>query len=179
MRGLASLVLVSGSDTSTISVAITQTDDAEIECWLGSLGMPTNTSGLSVHRLSDDGRSRPLLKGYRYFAMPTSSWYQLTIENKFNQSITVQFQQQKVIIYIVNPAADPQVLVTSVGSIKQGQDYLIMKPPKGEQPQRIRSTLQGNGTQWVWMSADSKQDSQHTSITLQSLNASTMPPNAP
>jgi len=37
------------------------------------------------------------------------------------------------------------------------------------QIQSITNNLQGDGTQWVWMDADSPQDSQSATISLQSL----------
>lgn len=171
-EGPASLVLASGSDTSTISVAITQTGNANIECWLGSVEMPTNTSSLSDRQLAPDGVPRRLAKDSRYYTVPQSTWYQFTITSKFNQSTVVQFRQRQVIIYLVNPTSNTQVPITALGSITQVQDYVIQTPPSGSQPQRVSFKLQGDGTSWVWMSADSEQNAQSTFITLQSLDAS-------
>jgi len=53
--GLASLGFVSGTDTQTVSVSLpSNAGSSQVEIWLGSVGMPTNTSGLT--NLSATGR---------------------------------------------------------------------------------------------------------------------------
>ncbi|MCE9687852.1 hypothetical protein LZP73_16855 [Shewanella sp. AS16] len=173
-QGPASLVLVSGRDTTTISAAITQTSSGSIECCIGSVDMPTNTEGLRNRRLPGNGKPSPLLKHSRDYAVPECSWYQLTLENKYNQSLVIQFQQHSAVIYIVNPAVDAQAFVTSLitalGSVKRDQDYRVEQPSQGELPQYLSIQFQGDGAQRVWMSFSSEQDSRDTFITLQALN---------
>ncbi|HBL14628.1 MAG TPA: hypothetical protein DD379_25210 [Cyanobacteria bacterium UBA11162] len=166
-EGLASLVLVSGNDTNTVSVSITNTDAASIDCWLGSVEMPTNIQGLINQQLPANGQPQEFTKYRRYYAVPPSSWHQLTIQSNIKQFISVQFQQSKATVYIVNPTSNVEQRIIPVGSVKKDTDYFIKMAENP--PQLISVNLQGNGTQWVWMNADSQQDSQEATIKLQSL----------
>ncbi len=167
-EGLASLVLVSGNDTQTVSISITNTDSASIDCWLGSVEMPTNTQQLNNQKLEPNGQPQPFNKYCRYYAVPPTSWHQLTIKSGITQFISAQFQESFATVYIVNPTSNAYQRIIPVGSVKENTDYKIVKA--SNPPQAISNPLQGDGTQWVWMSADSQQDSQNATITLQSLS---------
>ena len=167
-QGLASIVLVSGNDTNTVSASITNTPNSSIDCWLGSVGMPTDTTGLHNERLPADGQEHPFASYSRYYAVPPSSWQQLTIASNITQFISVQFQGSKATIFIVNPTSNPGQRVTALGTVKLGTDYSIEQGKNP--PQFITYSFQGDGAQWVWMDADSSQNSQNATIKWQSLS---------
>jgi hypothetical protein len=169
-QGLASLFLVSGSDTQTVAVSIPATSaNAGIDCWLGSVGMPTDTSELINGPLPANGQAQPFNKYMRYYTVPPSSWQQVTINSAINQFISVQFQEAFATVNIVNPSTHPDKNIFSVGSVTKGSSgSYIVQTPTGT-PQSLSYDIQGDGTQYVWMNADSLQDSASASITLQSL----------
>lgn len=71
---LASLGFVSGTDTQTISVSLPSNSGiAQVELWLGSTSMPTNTSGLNNNQLQAKGEQYPFNKYNRYYAVPPSN----------------------------------------------------------------------------------------------------------
>lgn len=167
-QGSASVVLVSGNDTSTVAISIAQTSaNPQVQCWLGSVSMPRDTSGLTNRPLPADGEPQPFGKYFRYFAVPAASWQTLTISSSITQFIAVQFQEYFATIYILNPTAKPHTRVTTIGSITKA-DYEIVKGRNP--PQSISHNLQGDGTQWVWMNADSSGNSDSATISLQPLS---------
>ena len=85
--GLASMGFVSGSDTQTISVSLPSNGGiAQVDLWLGSVSMPTNTSGLNNQPLQANGDPVPFNKYTRYYAVPPSKWMNLTIASTITQS---------------------------------------------------------------------------------------------
>lgn len=167
-QGSASIVLVSGNDTSTVAVSIIQTSaNPQVQCWLGSVSMPIDTSGLNNRELPIDGQSMPFGKYDRYYAVPPASWQALTISSSITQFISVQFQEYFATIYIVNPTKHATARVTALGSVSS-DDYAIVKAKNP--PRTISYNLQGDGTQWVWMNADSSGNSDSATISLQSLS---------
>lgn len=167
-QGLASLVLVSGTDTTSVAVAVSTTAGGTIDCWLGSVSMPTDTSGLNNQQLATNGQAQSFAKYCRYFCVPPTSWHQLTLQSNIQQFISVQFQENFATIYVVNPTVKPP-LVYALGSVKVDTDYVITKPKAGSPPQYLQTFIEGDGTQWVWMNADSEQDSSQATIALQAL----------
>lgn len=164
-QGLATLVFVSGNDTNSVSVSITNTLNASIDCWIGSVEMPTNTSGLQNAPLPNNGVPQPFTKYRRYYAVVPASWHQLTIESDIQQFISVQFSESFATVYIVNPTQTPTQNVVALGSTSD--QYKIVTP--SGQPQLLTYSFQGNGTQLVWLDADSQQDSLNATLKLQSL----------
>ncbi|HXA19000.1 MAG TPA: hypothetical protein VN380_18555 [Thermoanaerobaculia bacterium] len=165
-EGLASLVLVSGSDSSTVAISITASSAApSVQAWLGSVGMPINTSGLNNQPLQTNGSKQTFAKYDRYFAVPPSSWNALTITSKITQFISVQFQEAFATVYICNPGPNAAAAVTPIGPSVKYTTVLGTTPP-----QTISTNIFGNGSQFVWMSADSSQDSSAATIALQRLS---------
>lgn len=167
--GLASMGFVSGTDTQTISISLPQNSGiAQVEAWLGSVSMPTNTSGLSNRTLPADGEPYPFNKYSRYFTVPPSKWMQLTITSVINQFISCQFRQATATVFVVNETSNGLLpgQVTSMGPTASASGAVNIS---SSQIQSIEESLQGDGTQWVWMDADSQQDSQTATISLQSL----------
>lgn len=167
--GLASIAFVSGTDTQTVSVSLpTNAGIAQIDLWLGSVSMPIDTSGLNNQPLPIDGNPHDFNKYTRYYAVPPSSWQQLTIVSAITQFLSVQFREAKAIVYVVNETSNGLLpgQVQSMGPTAQAAGAVAIN---GVTIQSVQGNLQGDGTQWVWMNADSEQDSQSASISLQSL----------
>jgi hypothetical protein len=166
-QGLASIVLVSGNDNGTVAVAMLNQPNAQVQCWIGSVGMPTDTTGLNNQPLPDDGSAQPFAQYNRYYAVPPSSWQALTLTSSLTQFISVQFQENFATIYILNPLG-PTPPVYPMGSVTPSSYSVVFaKNPASS----IVQTFPGNGTQLVWMNADSSQNSQNATISLQPLSA--------
>lgn len=171
-QGLASLVLLKGSESRNISVSLSSDQNqAQVDAWIGSVSMPTNTEGITNAQLPLDGKLHQFNQAFRYFAVPPSTWVQLQIVAQKTQFISVQFLSQQATIYICNPVPNPTVNITPIGSVTEGKDYTVVLPKDGESKQLITKSIIGNGTQWVWMNADSKQNSEKATISLQSLTS--------
>ncbi|WP_332400423.1 hypothetical protein [Vibrio metschnikovii] len=168
-EGNASLILISGSDTSTISISITQGNGGKLECWLVSTSMPTNFLGLESKELPVDGGTHHLPKQLIYHSIMNNGWYQLTIVNKRTQSFVIQVSSQQLIIFVVNPVEHPNLNFLALGSVQEGKQYLLQMPTSGEQPQYSKALIQGRGEQLIWFGASSHQDLENTIISLQSL----------
>ncbi|MHC6225514.1 hypothetical protein ACYU03_12195 [Pseudomonas sp. X10] len=167
--GLASLGFVSGTDTQTVSLSVPPNSGiAQIEAWLGSVSMPTNTAGLNNQPLQANGEQVPFNKYTRYYSVPPSKWMSLTIVSTINQFISCQFRQDKAVVFVVNETSNGLLSgqVTAMGPTASEQGVVTIST---SQIQSISENLQGDGSQWVWMDADSQQNSQTASIALQSL----------
>ena len=167
-QGLASIALVSGSDSTTVAVSMVNQPNAQVQCWIGSVRMPTNTQGLNNQPLSTNGSTQPFAQYDRYYAVPPSSWQALTITSNITQFISVQFQENFATIYIVNPLPNAQASVYPMGSVSPSNYKVVLASNPSSS---IVQTLAGNGTQWVWMNADSSQNSSDATISLQALSA--------
>ncbi|HEX8367281.1 MAG TPA: hypothetical protein VF604_01820 [Pyrinomonadaceae bacterium] len=168
--GLASLAFVSGSDTQTVSVSLgTNAGIAQIDLWLGSVSMPIDTTGMAYNSpLPNDGSVNPFNKYGRYYAVPPSSWQALTIVSTITQFISVQFTESKAVVYVVNESSNGLLSgqVVKMGPTASSGVVSI----NAVQIQSITGNFQGNGQQWVWLNADSEQDSSQATISLQSLS---------
>lgn len=165
--GLASMVFVSGSDTQTVSVFLPQDASiAQVEVWLGSVSMPTDTTGLNNQRLPDDAQQHEFNKYHRYYAVPASKWYQVRINSAITQFISCQFRQSEAIVFVVNETTNGLLdgQVVTIGNTEKKVSIA------STQQQHVEQFIQGDGGQYVWMNADSQQDSQQASISLQPLS---------
>ena len=165
-QGLASVLFVSGNDTNTVSAALLQGQPGvQVQCFLGSVKMPTNTAGINNRELPPDGKVYPFDKFTRYFDVVQSHWYAAMLQSNINQFIAVQFAEQAAKVYVVNRTSDPSVHVQGVG--QAASQFQIESSPQ----QSIGWNLQGDGTQRVWINADSVQSSEGAGISLQSLSS--------
>jgi hypothetical protein len=171
-QGLATIVLVSGNDSTTVAVSMVNQPNAQVQCWIGSVRMPTNTTGLNNQPLPDNGTTQPFAQYDRYYAVPPSSWQALTITSSITQFISVQFQEYYATIYIVNPLPNAQAAVVTMGSVTSSNYTVVLAANPSNS---IVQTFAGNGTQWVWMNADSSQNSSDATISLQPLAISNLP----
>lgn len=170
-EGLASIVLVDGAQTNSISVNVDVTSPAGVDAWIGSLSMPTDTSGLSNKELPADGQKQSFNKYQRYYAVPASHWYNLTLQSGINQYFAVQFTQGLVTVFCVNPtqsSTKSSPYIHFFTGFDKSANYTYV-PAEASSPQTIQYSLQGDGLQTVWMNADSSQDSSTATIALATL----------
>lgn len=166
-QGLASVLFVSGNDTSTVSAAMrTEQPGTQIECFIGSVKMPTGP-GLNNQQLPTDGSTHPFQAFTRFYCVPASHWYGGTVTSNINQFIAVQFSEHHANVLVVNAmkeysTANPPPTVKAVGSASFEVSCSMR--------QSLSWSMQGSGSQMVWINADSIQDSQTASINLQSLS---------
>lgn len=172
-QGLATIMLLDGSQTNSISVNVDATSPEGVDAWIGSLSMPTNTSGLSNKTLPSDGQPQNFSKYCRYYAIPATHWYNLTLKSGIDQYYSVQFTEGLVTVFCVNPtqaSAGSSPNVHFFTNFNEATSYKYV-PAQTSSPQTIQYSLQGNGKQTVWMNADSSQNSNDATITLASLQA--------
>jgi len=164
-QGLGSVLFVNGSDTTTVSAAVLANNPgAQIECYIASVKMPTNTAGINNLALPSDGQAHSFNKFTRYYSVIASHWYQAQLQSNINQFTAIQFSEQHASVTIVNQTVDPTILVTAVGMAQK--QYTIASVPY----QNYSWSLQGNGQQMVFVNASSVQDAGAATISLQSLS---------
>ena len=165
--GLASVLFVSGIDTQTVSVSLpTNAGLAQVDVWIGSVSMPTDTSGLNNQQLPINGEPQPFDKYTRYFTVPPSNWHQLVIRSPVTQFIAVQFRAANAVVYVVSEGPNGLLngQVSGVGSAANAFTKIETSQ------QSVTANVFGDGSQWVWMNADSQQNSDDSTISLQSLS---------
>jgi hypothetical protein len=166
-QGLASVLFVSGNDTSTVSAAMLNNQPGtQLQCFIGSVKMPTGP-GLNNQQLPADGSVKPFQAFTRFYCVPQSHWYSGTINSNVNQFITVQFTEQTANVLVVNAMQqytkqNPPPTVQAVGSATFDVSCATQ--------QSLTWSLQGSGSQMVWINADSIQNSQTATISMQSLS---------
>ena len=164
-QGLAALCFVNGDQTNTVSAAIIQGNQgANIQAFIGSVKMPLDTSGINNIPLNLDGQTHSFEKFTRYYSVPASHWYSETIQSNINQFTSVQFTEQRAQVIIVNKLVDPNNVIKYAGN---AQDYVTIAY---SDTQSKTESFQGNGQQIVWINADSVQNSQAATISVQSLS---------
>ena len=162
--GLAALCFVNGDDTNSVSAAVLNNQPgANLQAFIGSVKMPTNTAGINNKQLPLDGSVYPFEAFTRYYAVPESHWYSGQIQSNVNQFISVQFSEQRAIVNIVNSTTDPSSVISYTGTSQQYVTKNIVTN------QTLQWNLQGNGQQMVWINADSIQNSETATIAVQSL----------
>jgi hypothetical protein len=169
-QGDASIILVSGNDTSTISLSITTGNGGKIECQLVSTAIHKPSLTLPIRRIIANGKKYIIEKYQHYIGRINRGWYHLTLENRISQSVILQIQHHQIIIYILNPTQAALFNITSVGSITKNKDYLIQRSDFEGQPQRIEVLIQGNEETIIWVGASSKQALNNTTLALQALS---------
>ncbi|WP_103071941.1 hypothetical protein [Aquimarina sediminis] len=164
-QGLAALCFVNGSQTNTVSAAVTSGNQgAKIQAFIGSVKMPLDTQGINNEQLQLNGQEQPFKKFTRFYAVPESHWYSGHIQSDINQFTSVQFTESKAQVYIVNKLVDPNNVIKYAGD---SQQYVTIIP---SDTQSVAFNLQGNGQQLVWINADSAQNSNDAVIAVQSLS---------
>jgi hypothetical protein len=165
-QGLASVLFVNGSDTTTVSAAMLQNQPgAQVQTYIASVKLPTDTSGINNQSLPADGQPHSFNKFTRYYTVPASHWYQAQVQSTINQFITIQFAEQSAKVLVVNSLVDPGTQIQAVGRASSQVTQTVVQYQTASWP------LQGNGQQIVFVNADSVQNSQSATISLQSLSA--------
>jgi hypothetical protein len=165
-EGLAALCFVNGDQTNTVSAAIVGGNQgADVQAFIGSVKMPTNTAGINNKKLPLDGSPQPFLRFTRFYAVPASHWYNAQLQSNINQFISVQFAEQTAVVNIVNQLVDPSTVIKYAGD---SANYVTTNSSTN---QLLSWPLQGNGQQLVWINADSTQNSKSATIAVQSLSA--------
>ena len=169
-QGLASIAFLTGSDNSTVSVSMINQVNAQVTCFLGSVGMPTNTAGITNQKLPGNGSANPFGYFDRYYDVPPSTWSAVTIVSDITQFISVQFQEDFATVNIINPLGHPTEHLYAVGSVAKNPTEFYTVQLATNPASSLSYNIQGDGTQWVWINADSPQDSSGTTISLQQLS---------
>lgn len=165
-QGLAALCFVSGDDTNTVAASMGQSSaGAQVRAFIGSVKMPVDTTGINNEPLPLDGDFRAFKAFTRFYAVPQSHWYEGTIQSNINQFISVQFRENAAVVNIVNQLVDPSNVIKYAGNAKPLVTINAVPGQTYEWP------FQGNGSQFVWINADSTQNSQTAAIAVQSLSA--------
>ncbi len=163
--GLAALCFVSGDDTNTVSAALSSgTNNPQVSAFIGSVAMPTNTNGITNVQLPLDGQQHPLTRFTRYYAVPQMHWYSATLQSDINQFISVQFMQNSATVNIVNTVADPDSVIQYTSPSTKD-----MVKVSTYRKQSADWSFQGNGSQVVWINADSVSNTSST-LSVQSLS---------
>ncbi len=164
-QGLAALCFVDGSETNTVSASVTHGNQgANVQAFIGSVKMPLDTQGIRNTQLQLNGQTQAFEKFTRFYAVPESHWYSGYIQSNINQFISVQFIENKANVYVVNKLVDPSNVIKYAG---QSQNLVSVTE---DQQQSLSFNLQGNGQQFVWINADSAQNSNDACIAVQSLS---------
>jgi hypothetical protein len=165
-QGLAALCFVNGDQTNSVSAAVLQNQPGvQLQAFIGSVKMPVNTTGINNLPLPLDGQNHAFTKFTRYYAVPASHYYQAQIRSDINQFISVQFAEKSAVVNVVNSLVSPGTQIFYAGN---SQPLVTVSTSSY---QTISWPLQGNGQQLVWINADSVQNSQSATISVQSLSA--------
>lgn len=150
----------------TVSASLSAADSGvQVAAFIGSVKMPTDTSGINNIGLPLDGQFQPFTKFTRYFAVPASHRYSGTLQSNINQCISVQFKENSATVNIVNRLVDPSNAIKFTGNC---QSQVTINAVAN---QTYGWSFQGNGRQIVWINADSCQNSQSANIAVQSLSS--------
>lgn len=165
-QGLAALCFVSGDDTNTVSISLGQTSQGvQVTAFIGSVKMPTNTAGIQNTAIPLDGKFHSFERFTRFYAVPASHWYDGTLQSNINQFISVQFKESTATVHIVNKLVDPSNVIKYAGGCQPQVTVNAVSK------QTYEWSLQGNGSQIVWINADSCQNSQTAKLAIQSLSS--------
>lgn len=169
-QGLAALCFIDGSQTSTVSAAVTHANPgAQIEAFICSVKMPMGGSGINNSALPLDSNVHDFTKFTRYYAVPGSHWYSGQIQSNIDQFICVQFKEYQATVFVVNQLVDPSMVIKYAGNAEK------LVTLESSENQSVQFNLQGNaGQQYVWMNADSAQNSNSATIVVQSLSGLTV-----
>lgn len=171
-QGLATIVAINGATTNTVTLSMNPSapSNTQVQAFLGSVAFPMGGGGISNTQLPENGQVMKFSKFSRFYDVPASTWYSLTIQSNVTQFMCAQFGPggNAMAIYCVNPGPNPAANVVQSDDTNPVAVRLIV--PASGQPQKIVSNLFGNGQQMVWINADSVQDSASASIALMKLS---------
>ena len=162
--GRASVLFVSGDDTNSVSVSLRNNQaGAQIQCFIGSVKLPSDGS-LHTKALPLDGQKQAFDQFDRFTLVAPADWCSVTIESDLTQFITVQITQDSAEVLVVNATQEvlPAGIVGAVGSASFTTSVSTFDS--------VSTPFQGDGTQMVWINADSVQNSRDATISGQALS---------
>jgi len=163
-QGLAAVRFLSGSDASYISASVGQDQkDAQIKAFICSVEMPTDTAGINNQPLPADGKRHQFERLTRFYCVPAGRWYRTTVASDVNQFISVRFFESYAHVTVVNKIDDPALRIQGIGNAAK------MFQVDATEKNSFQTKMEGDGSQQVWINADSVQDSQSASLSLQPL----------
>jgi hypothetical protein len=163
-EGPAVIRFVSGGDAGYISASVGQDQTgAQVMAFICSVRLPLDGGGLNNVPLPDDGRRQAFKRLTRFYCVPAARWYSTTVESDVDQFISVRFTESFANVTVVNKISDPSDRIEGIG--QAAKMFRIDSTEHRSYP----SKLEGDGSQQVWINADSVQDSQSATLTLQPL----------
>ena len=171
-QGLATIVLINGNITSTVTLTMGQGQVAstQVQAFIGSLAFPISYNPpMSNNSLPTDGTVASFKAFSRFYNVPASTWYALNLTSTIQQFFCAQFGpgQNALTIYCMNPGPNPQANVVQATPTNP-VPYTFM-PASAGKTQQINTSVFGNGQQLVWINADSVQNSQNATISMMKL----------
>ncbi len=168
--GPAALAFVSGSDTDFLTLSLGAASAATVDAVLVSATMPTNTQGLLNVVLPADGLLHDLPKHTRYHAVPPTGWSQLTLVDKTSQLVSFQIRKACAIVRVLNKATGLfEGQVQKFGPTANADGTVDIQEIAYQT--FVDPAVKGDDQTWVWMSADSLDNSLNGQIGLQGLSA--------
>jgi len=163
-EGLAAICFVSGDDTSTVTVQLnTGQSGSSVQAFIGSVKMPIDTDGINNQSIPLNGQQQPFSKFTRYYTVPESHWYTASVTSNIDTFVCVEFTEDTATIICVNAGDGVDNVVNYYGPSAKSKVNILPTD------QKTKSwPMRGNGTQFVWINADSVQNSQQASICIQS-----------
>jgi hypothetical protein len=163
-RGPAVIRFVSGDDASYISASVTQDQrGAQVTAFICNVQLPRDGGGLHNQPLPDNGRRQAFTRLTRFYCVPAARWYNTTVQADMTQFISVRFVESFAYVTVVNDIGLPPGRVEGIG-----EAATMFRVSSTDKPS-YESKVEGDGSQQVWVNADSVEDSQHATLSLQPL----------
>ncbi|MFW2543895.1 hypothetical protein ACN2XU_14735 [Primorskyibacter sp. 2E107] len=169
-QGPAGMIFVSGEDTEFLTLSIGVGSTATVEALMVSVSMPANTNGITAETLPADGQFHSFPKFTRYCAVPPEGWSALTVQNLSTQFISVQMRREAAVVRVNRSGPTPLYDGQLSKFGKTAKSKNVVQLETSGQSTFTDDRVKGNGTRWVWISADSTQNSSDAKIALQSLS---------
>lgn len=172
-EGLAGLCFVEGDQTNSVGISVLQDNPgAKIEAFIISVKFPTgNNTNILTKELPFDGQMHPFYQFTRYQAVPSARFYSGTVKSNIQQFISVFMIQNEASVIIVNSGLtfkdfETHNIITYLGDAKQNVKSKVSSR------QSVSHTFNGASTfggSFVWVNADSTQNSESAEISMQPL----------
>lgn len=167
-------VFVAGADTGFVSISLSPSSAASVTAFIVSISMPSSATGSTGSRgvnssvLPSDGQFHSFNRYDRYYTETADGWRSVTVRNLFNQFIYLQMLQSTATIFVINLGSGlANGQVSKLGATANAAGAVEIQ---NVTVQSNEVDIPGNGETWVWMNADSQQNSKTAEIALQSLS---------
>jgi hypothetical protein len=163
-QGPAVVRFLSGGDAGYISVAVGQDNPlAQVTAFICSVKLPIDGGGLHNQQLPDNGKAQPFKRLTRFYCVPAARWYATAIRSDVDEFTCIRFTEAFAHVTVVNKISDPSSRIQGIGTAEK---MFTIETSGGSS---LQSKLEGDGSQQVWINADSIQDSAAASLVLQRL----------